>query len=192
MQLTQDTPDPAAYLAADEIIDHHHPLVRRTAARLRTEAPHPDAYAEAAFAFVRDTIPHSYDSGDLRVSVRASDVLATRNGICHAKSHALVALLRAASIPAGLCYQKFDVVHGLIACLLPGRKHWARQDPRGNTEGIDARFSLDREQLAWTVRPELGEADYGTVYAAPPPAVLTALEQATDRAHLERLLPTEL
>ncbi|MET8680261.1 transglutaminase family protein [Streptomyces sp. NPDC004647] len=192
MQLTQDTPDLAAYLAADDIIDHQHPLVRATADRLRSEAPGPYAYAEAAFTFVRDAVPHSSDSGDPRVSVRASEVLATRNGICHAKAHALVALLRAEATPAGLCYQKLDVVHGLIACLLPGRKHWARLDPRGNKEGVDARFGLDREQLAWPVRPELGEADYGHVHAAPHPAVLAAFVQATDSSRLLELLPTEL
>jgi hypothetical protein len=32
MQLIQETPDLSAYLAADEAIDHHHPLVRETAA----------------------------------------------------------------------------------------------------------------------------------------------------------------
>ncbi|CAM5534294.1 hypothetical protein SANTM175S_00939 [Streptomyces antimycoticus] len=38
MQLIQETPDLSAYLAADEAIDHHHPLVREVAARLRRRA----------------------------------------------------------------------------------------------------------------------------------------------------------
>lgn len=65
-------------------------------------------YEAAAFGFVRDGITHSADSGDTRITWRASDVLSTRNGICHAKSHALIALR------------------------LPGRDRWDRRDPRGN------------------------------------------------------------
>src|SRR5947209_14319523 len=133
MELIQDTPGLAAYLAADETVDHEHPLVRETAARLRTRAADDLAYAKAAYEFVRDTIPHSCDSGDPRVSWRASDVLATRNGICHAKSHALAALLRAEGIPAGICYQRLvdedgtvDVIHGLVAVWLPGHERWTR------------------------------------------------------------------
>ncbi|MCM2418080.1 transglutaminase family protein [Streptomyces sp. RKAG293] len=199
MELLQDVPGPAAYLAADDVIDHEHPLVRETAERLRAGATGPDDYARAAFEFVRDTVPHSGDAGDPRVTWRASDVLRLRTGICHAKSHALTALLRAEGIPTGLCYQRLTdeaggnpLVHALVAVLLPGRTRWARQDPRGNKPGVDARFSVERERLAWRVRPEFGEADYPVVYAAPPPAVLESLQRATDRPHLWQLLPTAL
>jgi transglutaminase-like putative cysteine protease len=192
MELIQDTEERSAYLAADEVIDHEHPVVRRTAALLRARTSGGYAYARAAFEFVRDAIPHSADSGDPRVSWRASAVVATRNGICFAKSHALAALLRAEGIPTGFCYQKLDTLHGLIALRLPGHDRWARQDPRGNKPGVNAQFRLDCEQLAWPVRPEKGEFDYPTVYAAPHPAVLACLEQAADRQHLWRLLPSEL
>lgn len=161
MELIQQVPELSAYLAADEVIDHEHPLVRETVAELRGDTADAYAYASAAYAFVRDAIVHSADSGDMRVTWRASDVLATRNGICHAKSHALAALLRAAGIPTALCYQALaddngepDPVHGLIAIRLPGRDRWYRQDPRGNKPGVDAQFSLDEERLAWPVRPE--------------------------------------
>ncbi|MER7728682.1 transglutaminase family protein [Streptomyces sp. NPDC096323] len=200
MELIQQTPDISAYLAADDAIDHEHPLVRDTAAQLRSEATNAYSYAEAAYCFVRDTIPHSVDSGDMRVSWRASDVLATRNGICHAKSHALAALLRAEGIPAALCYQALveddgepGVVHGLIALRLPGRGRWDRLDARGNQPpGVDARFSLGEERLAWPVRPEVGEVDYPTLYAAPHPAVLRGLRTSADREELWRALPTAL
>ncbi|MET9880410.1 transglutaminase family protein [Actinacidiphila glaucinigra] len=199
MEPVPQTADATAFLAADEAVDHEHPLVRATAARLRAQAPDPYAYAEAAYTFVRDTIPHSADSGDPRVTWRASDVLERRTGICHAKAHALTALLRAEGIPAGLCYQRLTrddgtdpVVHGLVALKAPGHERWARQDPRGNKPGVDARFSLGEERLAWVPRPALGERDYPGLYAAPPAVVLTALRQAADRAHLWRLLPTDL
>jgi hypothetical protein len=198
MRLIPETADPDRYLAADEAIDHDHPVVARIADRLRREAgggaedpSDPEAYARAAFAFVRDAIPHSFDSGDPRVAWRASDVLASRNGICYAKSHALAALLRRAGIPAALCYQVFDVIHGLVAVKLPGRS-WARQDPRGNKPGVDARFSLDGERLAFTPDPARGEFDHPTLFATPPAPVRDALRAARDRAHLERLLPAEL
>ncbi|WP_431953057.1 transglutaminase-like domain-containing protein [Actinacidiphila sp. bgisy167] len=198
MEPVPQTGDATAFLAADEVIDHEHPVVRATAARLRAAAPDPHAYAEAAYTFVRDAIPHSADSGDSRVTWRASDVLEQRTGICHAKAHALTALLRAEGIPAGLCYQRLTdegadpLVHGLVALKPPGHDRWARQDPRGNKPGVDARFSLQEERLAWVPRPGLGERDYPGLYATPPPAILTALRQAADRRHLWRLLPTDL
>ncbi|EPJ40223.1 hypothetical protein STAFG_2728 [Streptomyces afghaniensis 772] len=133
MQLIQETPDLSAYLAADEAIDHHHPLVRETAAELARGVANSYEYARDAFEFVRDTIPHSQDAGDPRVTWRASDVLEQRTGICYAKAHALAALLRAEDIPTALCYQKFDVVHGLVAVRFNGA--WHRQDPRGNKPG---------------------------------------------------------
>jgi transglutaminase-like putative cysteine protease len=199
MELTQQVPELSAYLAADEAIDHEHPLVRETAAKLRGDSTDAYAYAAAAYAFVRDTLVHSADSGDPRVSWRASDVLTTRNGSCHSKSHALAALLRAAGIPTALCYQRLGdddgkpgPVHGLIAVRLPGRGRWDRQDPRGNKPGVDARFSLDEERLAWPVRPEAGGMDYPLLYAAPHPAVLRALRSAEDRPQLWHTLPTAL
>jgi transglutaminase-like putative cysteine protease len=199
MELTQQVPGTFSYLTADVTIDHEHPLVRQTVERLRVGATDAYSYALAAYEFVRDTIPHSVDSGDPRVTWRASDVLATRNGICHSKSHALAALLRAAGIPTALCYQGFvdgsgdpDVLHGLIAVRLPGRNRWDRQDPRGNKPGVDAQFSLDGERLAWPIGPKSNGMDYPVLYAAPHPAVLYALRTAEDRAHLWRMLPTAL
>ncbi|WP_414507173.1 transglutaminase domain-containing protein [Streptomyces sp. NEAU-L66] len=205
MELIQNTPEISAYLAADEVIDHEHPRVRATAATLSVDAPDAYAYVKAAFEFVRDTIPHSQDAGDERsemgvppvegwgrVTWRASDVLAQRTGICYAKAHALAALLRAEGIPTALCYQKFEVVHGLVAVKLPGEDRWARQDPRGNKPGVDAQFRLDREQLAFTVRPECNELDYPVLFAEPHPAVLQCLREAVDRSHLWQTLPTDL
>ncbi|MFE1552100.1 transglutaminase family protein [Streptomyces sp. NPDC058718] len=199
MELVQQHPEISAYLAVGEAVDHDHPLIGEVASRLAVDHPDAYSYAEAAYAYVRDTIPHSQDSGDLRVTWRASDVLEQRTGICYAKSLAYAALLRARGIPAALCYQRLadddgsnPVIHGLVALLLPGEREWARQDVRGNKPGVDARFSLKEERLAWTVRPELGEVDYPLLYAEPHPAVLGALKAAPDRPYLWRTLPTEL
>ncbi|MCL7425833.1 transglutaminase family protein [Streptomyces sp. YS415] len=196
MELIQENPDLSAYLAADEVIDHDHPLVRQTAARLAGQAEDSYAYARLAFEFVRDTVPHSQDSGDPRVTWRASDVLEQGTGICYAKSHALAALLRAEDIPTALCYQRLGdgggrtVVHGLVAVRFNGA--WHRQDPRGNKPGVDAQFSLNGERLAFPVDPKSNELDYPVLYAKPHPAVLGALRGAADRPHLWQTLPTEL
>ncbi|MEU6668376.1 transglutaminase domain-containing protein [Streptomyces sp. NPDC046727] len=196
MELIQNTADLSAYLAADEVIDHHHPVVRETAARLAAEAADSYEYARAAYEFVRDTIPHSQDSGDLRVTWRASDVLALGTGICYAKAHALAALLRAEDIPAALCYQRLTddegghAVHGLIAVRFHGA--WHRQDPRGNIPGVDAQFSLEGERLAWIPDPAAQELDYPVLYAEPHPVVLAALRAAPDRPHLWKTLPSGL
>ncbi|MEU6097036.1 transglutaminase domain-containing protein [Streptomyces sp. NPDC047079] len=197
MELIQQTPDLSAYLAADEAIDHHHPLVRETAARLAEQVADSYAYAQAVYEFVRDTIPHSADSGDPRVTWRASDVLRLRTGICHAKAHALAALLRAEDIPTALCYQRLlhddgggHVVHGLVAVRFHGA--WHRQDPRGNKPGVDARFRLDGERLAWIPDAESNEMDYPVLYAEPHPVVLRVLRAAHDRETLWKTLPTAL
>ncbi|MET8600468.1 transglutaminase domain-containing protein [Streptomyces althioticus] len=190
MQLIQENRDLSAYLAADEVIDHHHPLVREVSARVAADVHDSYEYARAAFEYVRDRVTHSQDADDPRVTWRASDVLEQGTGICYAKAHALAALLRAEDIPAALCYQRLGVVHGLVAVRFHGA--WHRQDPRGNKPGVDARFSLDGERLAFTPDPSKGETDYPVLYATPPPAVLRALRDATDRAHLWRTLPTAL
>ncbi|MCX4910923.1 transglutaminase domain-containing protein [Streptomyces sp. NBC_00878] len=197
MELIQNTPDLSAYLAADEAVDHHHPLVRETAARLAEGAADSYDYARAAYEFVRDTVPHSQDADDPRVTWRASDVLDRRTGICHAKAHALAALLRAEDIPTAFCYQSLrhddgggHVVHGLVAVRFNGA--WHRQDCRGNKPGVDAQFSLDGERLAFPVDPRSDEVDYPVLYAAPHPAVLNALKSAPNRAHLWQNLPTTL
>ncbi|MGW1668361.1 transglutaminase domain-containing protein [Streptomyces sp. NPDC002324] len=197
MELIQQNPDLSAYLAADEVIDHQHPRVRHTAERLAKGVDDSYGYARAAFEFVRDTITHSQDAGDPRVTWRASDVLEHRTGICYAKAHALAALLRAEDIPTALCYQRLahddgdgHVIHGLVAVRFHGA--WHRQDPRGNKPGVDARFSLEGECLAFVPDPGAGESDLPVLHAAPHPAVLGALRAARDRAQLWRALPAAL
>lgn len=191
MNLVLDSPL-YAYLGEDATIDHEHPSIQALASELRGEGGSDEGYARAAFEYVRDRITHSADAGDRRVPWRASDVLAQGTGLSFAKSHLYVALLRAAGIPSGLCYQRLEWgLHGLTALELDG--DWTRQDPRGDKPGLTTQFSLEGEWLAFSVRPELGELDYPTVYARPHPAVLSALREATDALALcEAGLPTEL
>jgi transglutaminase-like putative cysteine protease len=176
--------EPTKYLVADRIIDSTHPDVAALARDLRAEHAEDIAFSRAAFEHVRDTIAHSCDTQDRRVTISASDTLRERVGLCYCKAHLLTALLRAQGVPAGLCYQRLTddgtqfELHGLIAVFLDGL--WRRQDPRGNKPGVDAQFSLEIEQLAWPTRPALGEIDYPDVFIEPHPAVVAALTQATD------------
>ncbi|QKW40377.1 transglutaminase family protein [Actinomadura sp. NAK00032] len=160
--------EPWDYLGASEAIDIEHPLVQSIAAQLRTGDD--IAYARAAFDHVRDKVAHSMDAGDPRVPWRASDVLDQRTGLCYAKSHAYVALLRAGGVQAGLCYQESSgVLHGLTAALVDDR--WVMLDPRGNKPGIDVQFSPSEHCLAFPGDPVLP-----TVYAVPPESVLEGLK----------------
>ncbi|TDC85366.1 transglutaminase family protein [Actinomadura sp. 7K507] len=156
------------YLAASEAIDIEHPLVQAVASDMRTGDD--IAYAHSAFDHVRDRVAHSMDAGDPRVPWRASDVLDQRTGLCYAKSHAFVALLRAGGIQAGLCYQHAEgTLHGLTAALIDDR--WVYLDPRGNKPGVDVVFSPSENRLAYP-----GDPIRPTVYAEPPAPVLEALK----------------
>lgn len=176
--------DPSAYLGFDDVVDGDAPDVAALAAALRRASADEVSFARAAFEWVRDNVGHSYDVADPRVTLAASEVLAEGVGICYAKSHLLVALLRGGAVPAGLCYQRLGspadgwVLHGLVAVHLNGR--WHRLDPRGNKPGIDAQFSLADERLAFAPEAARGEMDYPEVLVTPANDVVAALRTAAD------------
>ena len=65
-------------------------------------------------------------------------------------------------------------------------------DARGNKEGVNARFSLEEECLAFSVRPGKGEEDDLTIYPHPDTKVLERLRKYKTRPELWEDLPTEL
>lgn len=151
--------------------------------------------ARRCFEWVRDQIRHTVDRGDDVVTARASDVLESGTGFCFAKSHLLVALLRANGIRAGFVYQRlaFDDerraygLHGLVAVDLP-EHGWYRCDPRGNKPGISAQFTPPAERLAYRAnRP--GEVLFPKVYPDPVGIVVRALSVHDDPAVLALSLP---
>ncbi|WP_158375326.1 transglutaminase-like domain-containing protein [Cellulosimicrobium cellulans] len=184
---------PDRFLGSGLVIQTQHPQVRRLAASLRGGRDD-EQFARAAFEWVRDEIAHSFDAGDPRATLTASEVLYHGVGLCYAKSHLAAAVLRAGGVPTGLCYQLLAdeengfVLHGLIAVYLRGR--WHRQDVRGNRPGLDAQFSLDRERLAYTLDPESGEIDYPHVQVAPARTVVDVLSTAENI--LTATLPSSL
>src|SRR5262245_55410251 len=167
------------YLKSTEIIDWQEPGVLEQARRLAADTPRETA--RRCFEWVRDEIRHSGDYQLNPVTCAASEVLRAGTGYCYAKSHLLAALLRANSIPAGLCYQRLSIdeggtshcLHGLNAVHLADIG-WYRIDARGNKAGVDAQFAPPVERLA--CRPEMaGEADLPGVFTDPLPVVMQTL-----------------
>jgi transglutaminase-like putative cysteine protease len=158
--------------------------------------------AERLYRLVRDEIKHSWDAQRTEMNGTASEVLAGGHGICYGKSHLLAALLRAVGIPAGITYQRltlFDnpeggyAIHALNTVYFRDLDRWIRLDARGNKPGVEARFSLGEEQLAFAVRPEYGERDYRVNHATPHPAIARTFELNTDCLEMYRNgLPTDL
>jgi ribosomal protein S18 acetylase RimI-like enzyme len=177
--------DMQEYLQSSEIIDWQHPEVLALAHQIASTHQTTADIAKACFEWVRDEIYHSRDYQMNPVTYRASEVLKYRTGYCFAKSHLLAALLRANQIPAGLCYQRLSIddrgapytLHGLNAIFLP-KIGWYRVDPRGNREGIDARFTPPQEQLAFEIKMPQA-ADFQNIFAEPLPIVLAALRKSS-------------
>lgn len=189
-------PDLEPYLRPDIWIDSGHPAILRCAREITGEAaPDNVEAARRLYLFVRDAIAHSWDAERSEVNGTASAVLQGGHGICYGKSHLLAALLRAVGIPAGIAYQRltlFDdpaegfAVHALNTVYLADRKRWVRLDARGNKPGINATFSLEEERLAFPVRPEIGERDYGVNHATPHPAIAQTLSENADLREMYR------
>ena len=183
------------YLRSTEFINWEHPAVLSKAQELAQTADNEIELAQVSFEWVRDEVRHSYDYGIQTVTCKASDVLSIKTGYCYAKSHLLAALLRANSIPAGLCYQRLSLddngtqycLHGLNAIFLP-EYGWYRVDPRGNKEGIDAQFTPPVEQLAFPIHLE-GEANLPEIWADPLPVVVNVLQTYQTSNEVAQHLP---
>jgi len=181
------------YLKSTRYIDWKNPGVSELADRLFAESGDETAFVKRAYQYVRDTVRHSWDVQDPRVPVTASQALHEKVGICWAKANLLAALLRAKGIPAGICYQRLTLgetpdtgycIHALNAAYLKAADRWVRMDARGNKEGIHAEFSIDKERLAFPVRPAFGEVDYDEIYAEPAPITMRVLEESTDALYM--------
>lgn len=196
-----ETDDLNEYLVSDAIIDWQTPAVTRKALELTRLVPDEIAKARCLYEWVRDAIPHSTDAGIEIVACSAGEVLAQGSGICFAKSHLLAALLRAVGIPTGFCYQVLrcnppvdnePVLHGFNAIFLTTLNKWIRVDARGNTNGINAQFSTQKEQLAFEMDPTADEFIYDAIFAAPVPSVVKRLRQYKTRTELWQDLPQSL
>ncbi|WP_319379251.1 transglutaminase family protein [uncultured Methanocorpusculum sp.] len=174
------------FLREDPYVDLSHPLIREKAGELFSDLSSDIEKTRTAYEFVRDEIPHSFDIKAEIITAKASDVLKYRTGICHAKANLLAALLRTENIPKGFCFQHLTLadddslgycVHCFNAVFLQNR--WIKLDARGNTNGKDARFSLETPILAFQNRKEYDEYFWKGIYAAPDPATMRMLDTAS-------------
>jgi transglutaminase-like putative cysteine protease len=173
------------FLQEHKYIDFLSPGIQAAAAELFDGMRDGTQKAKAAYEFVRDEIPHSFDIKSDVITAKASDVLLHKTGICHAKANLLAALLRSQGIPVGLCFQHLTLadddsmgyaVHCYNAIYLDG--HWIKVDARGNKPGVNAQFSLDEPVLAFSCRTKYDEYFWPGIYAVPHKATMQMLERA--------------
>ena len=155
------------YLTETPSIDYSNPQIQKKVQELKKQSSDDSDYIKRSYMFVREEIPHSWDIQADIVSKRASDALINKTGICWTKSCLLAALLRANQIPSGISYQLLalgddasqgHMIHALNTVYIEDK--WVRLDARGNDGNADVQFSLDKDQLAFQARRELGEIDY--------------------------------
>jgi len=201
MRITPFTDDISAYLKEDEVIDFNKSIITQLADKLYKISDSEVSYIKIVYEFVRDNISHSADINEDVITCSASEVLTARHGICFAKSHLLAALLRCKAVPTGFCYQKlildddtapYLIYHGLNGVYLNEYKKWIRLDARGNKEGVNAQFSINKEQLAFPVRAEKGEEDGFIIYPDPDVKIIEKLNNNKTRTELWYNLPDKL
>lgn len=173
------------YLECSEFIDWDVPEIQALARALKGDLNKDIDIAKVCFEYVRDSIKHTWDYKIDTITCKASEVLEHKTGYCYSKSHLLAALLRANSIPAGLCYQRLSLtgtgapycLHGLNAVYL-NDFGWYRIDARGNKDGVNAQFTPPIEQLAFCTDGGL-EIDLQGIWHEPLPSVVEVLQKYT-------------
>lgn len=179
------------FLQPSAVIDFSSPLIQERLDTSGWRELAPREAAERAYRFVRDEISHSYDACDSRVTLRASDALRERVGLCYAKSHLLAALLRGLGIPAAIRYQRLRLgdegfcLHSFNSVWLD--EGWRDVDARGNNSFVSAEFL---GALAFRPDEALGEMTYPEYFSEPVPGVVERLRVASDA--LTMALPSEV
>lgn len=178
------------------------PLLKKLSQKLFYNTKDEIEAIQTAFLYVRDQIDHSWDIQADKITKTSFEVLRSGHGICYAKANLLTGLLRGAGIPTGYCYQKlrlFDdeekryCIHALNAVYLETLEKWVRIDARGNKSGINAQFSLDKEQLAFEPNPKLGERDYNVIFTRPNRNTMLVLDKNNQALSMyENELPDSL
>jgi transglutaminase-like putative cysteine protease len=173
------------FLSENKYIDFSSSIIVEKAKELFFRANTNIDKTKIAYEYVRDEISHSFDINAKIITVKASDVLIHKTGICHAKANLLAALLRLEGIPVGFCFQHITLmsddslgycVHCYNAVFIDS--HWIKLDARGNTNGKNAQFSLSKPILAFPNRKEYDEYYWNGIYANPHVDTMKMLEKA--------------
>lgn len=184
------------FLECNKYIDYKSKIITLKSEQLFSEDMSNVQKAQAAYTFVRDNIPHSFDCNASNITAIASDVLKHNTGICFAKSNLLAALLRSQGIPTGFCYQHLTLLddesegyclHCFNAIFID--QQWIKVDARGNTKGKNAQFSIDTPVLAFQNRPQYDEYFFDGIFAAPDIPTMKMLENAKNLQDVINGLP---
>ena len=174
------------FLNESKYVDYSNEIIQAKVKELFSDNMDDVEKTQIAYYFVRDEIPHSFDCNATVITAKASDVLKSKTGICHAKANLLAALLRSQNIPVGFCFEHITLakddsmgycVHAYNAVYLDG--HWIKLDARGNKEGVNAQFSLKNPILAYPPRTQYDEYFFQGIYANPHQATMDMLENAS-------------
>lgn len=188
------------YLEDTIVIDWQTPAVLERARSLVDGVDDESARITRLFEFVRDEISHSIDADRDVVTCNASHVLREATGLCYAKSHLLVALLRSRGIPAGFGYQRLRdadslrgfSLHGFVAAWSHERTRWVVLDPRGDNDRVHTRVDFEVPSFAFAVDPDAGEITYPWIYARPAKRVVDLLDSAENLSRIRKHLPDAL
>lgn len=188
--------DKQLFLRENKYIDFSEDIIQQKAKILFANSENNINKAKIAYEYVRDEIPHSFDINAKVITAKASDVLYKKTGICHAKSNLLAALLRSQKIPVGMCFQHITLmdddslgycVHCYNAIFLDDR--WIKVDARGNTNGKNAKFSLNEPILAFPNREQYDEFFWTGIYSNPHNDMMKVLESATSIQYIIDNIP---
>jgi uncharacterized membrane protein YdfJ with MMPL/SSD domain len=159
--------EPRDALTVSTYCDHDHPAIHARLEELAPRPGHADGVdvAVAAFEFVRDNVLYTFGPW----GVTASRTLESRQGTCTNKANLLVALLRAAGIPAAYGvmrvnareyfgslgpsfltrYASRESLHIYAAAFLNGR--WVKCDPSTDRQlsSRTAQFCLQTRLVQW-------------------------------------------
>ncbi len=181
-------PDFSLYLENTPIIDFKSEEVQKICERFTEFKQNPILLAQKAFYFVQNNFPHSSDCKKTELSISASDVIKNGHGICFAKSHLYAAILRNFGIPCGFCYQilcakqkNHFYPHSLNAVYFYELKRWVRLDVRGNKPGQNAKFSIEKEFLAYTPDASKNEVTLPMIYTAPFKGAIDCMKKCHDK-----------
>ena len=179
------------YLSVSKYINWNNDSIISKADEFKLKFTDEISLVKSVYEFVRDEIMHSWDAQDKRVT--KSETECWNRALAYAGQKQIFLLLRACGIPAGICYQRLTLgdvpetgfcIHALNAVYISSLNRWIRLDARGNKAGVDARFDLEQERLAFSVRRDFGEVDYGIVYANPSDKLMKVLEESTDALYM--------
>jgi len=195
-----ERPDLDDYLKCDEIVDFDEPSIEEASEQLTEGLKGNVAKAQALYEFVRDQIFHSFDINATSITIKASEVLEKGHGTCYAQAHLLAALMRAADIPAGFCYQlvktegegQAPVVHGYNAVYLEELGKWIRLDASrpGDEKNSWAELDMDFSHMGPLEDSVVYEDP--TIYISPSKRVIKALRQYDTVDDLEENLPVRI